>query len=188
MERQLDRAGQTFAGQDRGGPYGLSAQNYAEDVAARLHRLHGLPIHDKFNLLFCALESGVEADPHVLLLHSRTSMRLLDDTAAVHHLEALQRMAGVGVDPLADERLRRIQKELQQMMKTDVSCSDDLGHTKTSPEDPGAEFMTKWKPFPEFTVPVSTPRCQQLLDRVRDQWSTLQENLGVEQLVIAKAR
>ena len=94
-------------------------------------------------------------------------MRLLDDGAAVHHLEASQRMVGVGVDPLVDKRLRRMQ-ELQQAMKTDMSCWDDLSYTKTSPEDPGAEFKTKWKPFPEFTIPVGTPRCQQLLDRVRD--------------------
>ena len=54
-------------------------------------------------------------------------MRLLDDSAVVYYLEASQRMVGAGVDPLVDERLRRMQKELQQMMKTDVSCSDNLG-------------------------------------------------------------
>ena len=37
MERQLDAAGQTFPDyveHDHDGPYGFSAQNYAEDVAA----------------------------------------------------------------------------------------------------------------------------------------------------------
>ena len=67
-----------------------------------------------------------------------------------------------------------MQKELQQMMEADMSCWDDSSHTKT--------LERKWKPFPGFTIPVGTPRCQQLLDRVRDRWSTLQEKFGVEQL------